>query len=352
MIKIIKAPKTAAVFLSENPIDIEVKSTLGKAYYFKVFIYVDDKFFDEQGWSKYNDFNVKIALKGMFNNLFTYPFPTLNGDVYKPTNHLLKKINITIKEYKRDDDSLVNTLNLNPFYVLKSEKAMFFDERINFQKMSILPNVLRLSKGKAPVVRFPIWVCSKSFSLKVVSGGALLKDLSFNDFTKNILEVVVNLTKETIYGNEVRVILSDFKGNNFTQQFIFIDELAYEVSKMYFRNNYGVYEYIEFFGSLKESNTYKRKTYNLLNDVTFLANTAISNTLKINTGYLLPNEIPILEAINLSKEVFVSHNDMLLQALPISKKSKGLDFEKNYLDDFIELKINGSLPKSTSFKYD
>ncbi|CAM1357670.1 hypothetical protein [Tenacibaculum halocynthiae] len=350
MIQIVKQPKEGAFFLSENQLEVELKSNLGSGYYFKVFITVNNKLFDIQGWSKYNDTDCKIDLKGMFSHLFLNKFPKLTGDTFTECDHLKKEVFIVIKEYKREDDVLVNSVDLNSFFILKSETLIFFDDRINLQKMSILPRVLRLSKTK--VVRLPIWINSGSIVMKVVTGTNEIRNKVIHNLAKNIHEITIDLTNDIIINNEVNVFIEDVNGNSFSQQFNLNAEHLYNSTLVLFRNNFGAYESIELFGSLKESNSYKRKTYSLTNNKLFLAKTNVDEILKINTGFMLPSELSILKAINESIELYVYHKNEFYPAVPVSKKSKGINYEKDYQDDYVELKLNGELLKDTSFKYD
>lgn len=350
MIQIVKQPKEGAFFLSENQLEIELKSSLGSEYYFKVFITVNGELFDVQGWSKYNDTDCKIDLKGMFSHLFLFKFPKLSGDIFTEYTHLKKEVSIVIKEYKREDDVLMNSVDLNSFFVLKSEATLFFDDRINLQKMSNLPGVLRLSKTK--IVRLPIWVNTGSISVKVVTGTNEIRNKVIHNLSKNIFEISIDLINDAIINDQVNVTVEDANGNSFTQQYQFNTQHFYNSTQVLFRNNFGAFESIELFGPLKESNTYKRKTYSLPNNKMFLANTNVSNVLKINTGFMLPSEIPVLKVINESIELYVYYKNEFYPVIPVSKKSKGVDYEKDYQDDYVELKINGELIKDTSFKYD
>lgn len=349
MIQAVKVPKVDTIFLSNNPILIEVKTDLGADAYFKVHIWVDGKYFDGQGWSKYNNTNCIINLEGMFDQLFVSEFTQIDGDLFDKKSNLKKRIFVEVAELRKSDDVILNTIEVNRFYVIKSDKKIFFDDRVNLQKMSILPNVLRLSKGSN--IRFPLWVTTSKVKVNVVYGSKQLFDIEVSELNKEIVEFDIDLANVTDPYDEMRVTVTN--GNDsFTQKYIFKELHAFKTTKLYFRNHHGLFEYVEIFGALKETNKYKRKLYSLPNNSNVIANTAHDKIFKINTGFLLFNYLPILEALNSSKEVYLFHEKNYIPVLPISKKSKGIDSQENYIDDYIEFKVNGELKKDTSFKYD
>lgn len=350
MIQVIKQPKEGAVFLSENPLEIEVKSTLGADYYFKVIIYEDGVLFDELGWSKYNDTNCKIDLKGMFSSIFQY-HPVFEEDAWNDNvSYLNTPVKVTIKEYKRSDDSLVNTLDLNNFYVYKSEKKMFFDERINLQKMNNHPDVVRYSKPT--LVRLPIWVNSGILTYQVLCGGVILEENTVTSFEFKIYELLIDISKYHLTDNVVTIFVTNNQGNTLIQKYEFNTHAYYDVTRVLFRNNFGLFVYNELFGTSKEEDTYNRKIYKVTDSIEFLAHTKVREKIKVNTGGLYPNEVQILKEINSSKEIYLLKENKIIPVIPVSKKSKGKDSDKDYVDDYIEFQVNGEYQQSENFKYD
>ncbi|WP_271407263.1 hypothetical protein [Tenacibaculum soleae] len=351
MIQVLKAPKEASVFLSKNSLKIEVASTLGLNYYFKVFLYVNGALFDEQGWSKYTPTNCQIELSDMFVKLFNNQFTEVTGNDFYLNASIIKKIEVVIKEYDRVDDTEVNSLNLNYFYVLNSDKINFFDERVPLQKISNLPLEIRVSKNYN--LRLPIWVNKQNsnFEVAVVEGNSELFNQTYNTTAIGVYQLDLKLSSLNISSNEIRVIISD-GSNTFTQKLLIKNISLYPVSAFYFRNNFGVFESLEIFGSLKESNKYTRKTYALPTDSLHLSNTSHVKSFKINTGFLLPEELIELEVLNNSKEIYFNYKSQLIPVIPVSKKSKGRNYEEDYDDDFVEFQVNDTNQINDQFKYD
>ncbi|MBE7649157.1 hypothetical protein [Tenacibaculum finnmarkense] len=349
MINVIKQPRQNAVFLSNSPLDIDIKSEFDSDYYFKVFLFVNTILYDEQGWAKHNKTDCRIDLKNMFTQVFENQFQEVKSNDLMRKENLLKKIYVNIKEYKRIDDSIQNKAYLEWFYILKSNKDMFFDERISLQKMSSLPAVLRLSKDA--VFRMPIWVNTSTIQIKVSGDNQEFLSEKHEDLEMGIFEADFILKDFFEKSNEIRITISDGE-HTLTQIIQLMDIYSYDVSRIFFKNNFDIFEYIELFGSEKESNKYSRKIYNLPNDLKFTATTTQEKRFKINTGNILPSEFVILELLNNSNEIYLKNEGAFIPVIPVSSKSKGRESDKFYHNDYIEFQQNGQIIANQDFKYD
>lgn len=349
MINVLQNPKKGTVFLSKSPLKIELESSLGKDYLFKIFIKIDGKLFDVQGWSKWDEKNCSINLEQMFDSLFTFKFKEVEATVFTRLDDLIKKVEITVKEYKRVGQTEVDTTEIPPFYVVFSQRLENLRLSDNLLKMSLLPNVVRLN-SKA-VFSLPVWVNSKSVSVKLQ---AKTKELFTQTYPVNAKGVFCFSFKLADYiTDESELTLTLKSGEDVLEQKIIIENLfLYPTSSIYFRNIFGAFEFIQLFGSFKESLSYKRKKYVLENNTDYIANTDLTVKYRINTGAMLPFELPITESINLCEEAYYLKNDELQPVIPVSKKSKGTDTFKDYIDDFVELQENGLPKQDDSDDYD
>lgn len=349
MITIVKTPKQDAVFLTENPLIIEIASTLTPDHFFKVFINVNGQEFDVQGWGKYNDTNCIIDLKQMFSDIFYYPFAEVTTTHLQRINELLKLVEVTVKEYQRADEVLVNTLVLPSFYVLHSVKSQSFNHTLNLQKLSVLSEVIRVSKDG--VINLPIWITSTAVTVTITNNQTAIFSEIYTDLEKGLFVLGVNLSDFSFTTEEIEIQL--VSGSDILIQKVNLQNLyLYTVSKLYVRNSFGVFEYIELFGALAETSNYKRKKYTLENDAEFIAKTTQTKKHKIFTGALFMFELSVLEAINNSEDIYYYKNEVFIPVVSVSKKSKGINTQENYIDDFIELQENGSLPIDNSVNYD
>ncbi len=337
MIQIIKSPIEGTVFLSESPLEIEVRSNSGNDYYFKFIINVDGQLFDAQGWSKYTPTNCKIELQQMFTNVFTNEFKKIKETKLTRLDSLFKRVDIIVEEYNREDNTLKQKIEIPHFFVMYSQYNQHFNPNKSLQKLSQLPNPIRLTETS--VFALPLWINSVNVLVRVLSGSRVLWEKSETNLEKGVYVFTCNLS-EFAFQDRLRIEVSN-ENETFTQYIKIQGLYLYTVGKLYFKNIFGVFEYAEFFGSIKVTSSYKRKNYRLQDSTEFVANTEAKYLHKVNTGFLFPNETPMTDAVNLSEELYFYIEDVLYPVLVTSKKAKGIYTENYYDDDDILLQING-----------
>lgn len=349
MINTIKTPKEGAVFLTENPLKIEVSSTLGAEHYFKVFIKVNGEQFDIQGWSKYNDTNCIIDLQRVFSDIFDCPFSEVSSTGLKRVNELMKLVEVTVKEYKRVDEQEVNNLTLPSFYVINSAKELSFDHTKNLQKLSVLPDRLRVSS--LGVLNLPLWLTAKLITVSIYDGNDLIFEEIYNDLQKGMFVFSLFLKQFNLKSDLIEIRFNS--ENESLSQYLKLEKLnMYSLTKIYAKNNFGIFEYLELFGSLKGTVNYTRKNYTLQNKTEFIADTTTRRIHKINTGFLFQEELSLVDLINEATVVFVEKNGKFVSCIPIGKKAKGFNTDSYYQDDVIELQENYTPIHNESLNYD
>lgn len=349
MITIVKAPIENAVFLAANPLKIEIESNEVPGHYFTVSISINDVHFDTQGWSKFNDVTCIIDLEEMFSNIFSNTFTEISETQLAHHSDLLKKINIRVEEFFTTDNTVINYVDLPAFYVLNTTISQNFNHTVNLQKLSHLSNTIKLQPTSN--YSLPIWINSDTITVQLLENDIALLNQTHNNLTKGAYSLNFKLSDYNFTENELTIRITNAE-TVLEQQIIFHNDIMYEISQLYFKNHFAIFEYIEIFGSRKSTNSFTRKKYSLSDNTEYVANTITKPTHKIYTGYLFDFEIPILEAVNYASEIYYNKNNSFIAVIPISKKAMLFNNIADSFDDYIELQENISPTIEDSFNYD
>ena len=115
MIQVINFPPANRYLLDGNNTQITVTSDNADGY-FRAKIYIDDALFDEQGWSRKDDFTATKDLLYLYNAYFKpYFLGSFTTGLLEQTN-FKKKVSIVIEEKDIDTDALLGTVTLSDFY--------------------------------------------------------------------------------------------------------------------------------------------------------------------------------------------------------------------------------------------
>jgi hypothetical protein len=349
MIIIVKQPKTGAVFLNTNPLFIELSSAAGVGHYFEAIINVNGVFFTKQLWGKISDTASSVDLKFLFNDFFTNSFNQVIATGLLQYQSLQKTITITINEINTISEAVVNTINLNTFYVFSSFNRLDFNHTINLQSLSEKSTRYKLTRNG--VISIPFWSTEATFNVTVLDGLIEIYNTDFTTQPKGAFTFNLKLSEEVIAGAKVVVnITSGVKSLQTTIDLI--DVVPYNVEKLYYRNNFNVFEYIEFFGLTIQQKAPKKTLFKRFDDTTDIVENEVKDTFKINTGFLLPEDFAMVDAINDAKHIYYAINNNFVECIPITKRIVGSNSDAAYFNDVIEIQRNDAKTVNEFYNYD
>ncbi|EJG02299.1 hypothetical protein [Flavobacterium sp. F52] len=348
MITIVKSPALNRVILDANNTEIVIQSTNGAGFYFRAIIYVNDELFDEQGWSRKDDYVASKDLVKLYNAYFESAISTFSENGLTEQTHLKKKILIVIQERSLSTDEIVETVNLPVFYLMYNTTPFYFDDYTKINLLGIIaPVILVPNWGK---IVMPFYVKNTSDILTVVlkdNFGNVIHSQSIDPFNdKRIYLYAFDLTpvvliKDTLYF-ELKVICGSSEQSKIYKLIRFPD---FPVKEIYFKNNFGYYLPAYFDGELEIQGAFSDETYSQADgtSVTFEINEEATYTL--NTGSLLQNERVIVNQIANSLEILFKVNN---QYRKIQSKTKKIveyrDKKHQYAQDLVFSFVkNGSI---------
>src|SRR5690606_17739057 len=118
MITALSTPGSGRILPDANNTVIKIQSTNGEGYYFRAKIYIDNVFFDEQGWSRIDLYTATKDLKKLYNAYYQTIFTDTFQNQLTEQTHLIKQVKIVVEEYSIETDVLVDSLELPVFKFL------------------------------------------------------------------------------------------------------------------------------------------------------------------------------------------------------------------------------------------
>jgi hypothetical protein len=323
MITVISTPALNRVLLDANNTEISVQSTNGAGYYFRALIYVEDVFFDEQGWSRRDSFTAIKDLIKLYNAYFESVFEPFTTNGLTEQTNLKKKITITVEERLINTDALVESVTLPVFHLLYNCTPFYFDDTIKIQILGIDPYVLQIPK--TGIMRIPFYANAINEAVTVVvkdNFGTILNYQTTASFTgKKIFQYQfdlsgVTLASNTIYFETILICGVTTK----TMRYRLMSLPDFPVKELYFKNNFGYYIPAYFDGELEVSNGFKINDYQQADGTNVIFEINEEATYTINTGSLLLDERAIVNQIMKSHEVIFKVNYQWQKIKSTSKK--------------------------------
>ena len=300
MIQLINAPQSNRILLDGNNTDIVVTSTNGIGYYFRAKIYIDDQLFDEQSWSRSDNFTASKDLIYLYNAYFQTVFASSFTTGLVEQTHLKRKVSITITEHLIADDSEIESLTIPEFYIVFNTKSTVFNDENKVAILGIEPEVLRMPKNGKIVVPFYINTSEEAIDITAV----------LDDGTNIPLENVAAQTAKTFYlytllleelpltYYHIYLTLKITVGETVIEQdYKLMRNTHFQVKELVFQNNFGYYIPVYFDGEFSTSNGYKVETYTQYDSSDIIYNIATDAQYTINTNGLLTNEKAITDQV-------------------------------------------------------
>jgi hypothetical protein len=323
MIEILKSPALNRVLLDANNTEVIIQSTNGSGFYFRALIYVDDVLFDEQGWSRKDNFTASKDLVKLYNNYFETILNTYTADGLVEQTHLKKKFKITIEERSLSSDVAIATVDLPEFYFMYNVNPVYFDDSTKVQILGVVPPVLLIpDDGK---IMLPFYVKAVDESATVV-----LKDNFGNVINSQTTAVfdgkkvfmyafdmsAVVLVKDTLYF-ELKITCGLKEVIKMYKLIRFPD---FKVKEIYFKNNFGYYIPAYFDGEFQVDNSLDVNDYQQADGTKVVYEINEQTVYSINTGSLLQDERIIVNEIASSHEILLKINSQWRKIQTSTKK--------------------------------
>lgn len=327
MIQVLNYPETDRLLLDGNNTNIKIRSTNGSGYYFRAEIYIDDALFDTQSWSREDTYTATKDLVYLYNAYFKTQFLEAFSSGLVEQTHLIKKVNITVKEYTTENDTLIETLELPDFYIMYNLRSATFSDD---SKITILGlDAITMRAPKTGKIVIPFFINADAEALTVTA--TLDDDTEIDSVTaaaltgKKVYLYTLDLSETAIaYANlyiDIKIALGE---TEVIKQYTIIRNPDFTVKELVFCNNFGFFIPAYFTGELATTSGYKTFNYENLDgqDITY----AIDHLEKysINTSYLNTNENPIVNQIAKAIEVYFKNGSDYLAVTPKTQRSEDL----------------------------
>lgn len=356
MIQVINFPPENRYLLDGNNTQITVTSDNADGY-FRAKIYIDDALFDEQGWSRKDDFTATKDLLYLYNAYFKpYFLGSFTTGLLEQTN-FKKKVSIVIEEKDIDTDVLLGTVTLPDFYLLYNVKSEIFNDINKLYIFGLKAEHMNMKKDGTIVI--PFYANAETEDVKVT----IYDDLDNILHTQTIADVngkkvfiyTLNLSEVTVISSVLYLRAKIEVGTESTEKFYNVLRLPnYEVKEVVFQNNFGYYIPAYFDGDFEDVSGMKVQSYERYDTSTAVYAVEEDGTYTINTGGLSTREKEIVKEIANSIDCYFNNNGKYVPVNTATKKVTNLKSRLNiYAEDlvftfsaglpFANLNVNGSI---------
>jgi hypothetical protein len=360
MITVLNFPPENRYLLDGNNTQITVSSDNDNGY-FRAKIYIDDELFDEQGWSRKDNFTATKDLLYLYNAYFK-PFflGSFTTGLLEQTN-FKKKISILIEEFDIDTDTLLADVTLPDFYLLYNVKSEIFNDTNKLYIFGLKAEHMNMKKDGVIVI--PFYANASTEDVKVT----VYDDLDNILHTQTISGVVgkkayiytLKLSEVTVISSILYLRVKIEVGAESIEKYYNILQLPnYEVKEVVFQNNFGYYIPAYFDGDFEDTSGYKVQSYERYDTSTAVYAVEEDGTYTINTGKLTIREKEIVKEIANAIDCYFNNAGNYVRVNTGVKKSTNLKSRLNiYSEDlvftfkaglpFSNLNVNGSISEES-----
>lgn len=360
MIQVINFPPENRYLLDGNNTQITVTSDNADGY-FRAKIYIDDALFDEQGWSRKDDFTATKDLLYLYNAYFKpYFLGSFTTGLLEQTN-FKKKVSIVIEEKDIDTDVVIGTVTLPDFYLLYNVKSELFNDINKLYVFGLKAEHMNMKKDGTIVI--PFYANAETEDVKVT----IYDDLDNILHTQTIADVngkkvfiyTLNLSEVTVISSVLYLRAKIEVGTESTEKFYNVLRLPnYEVKEVVFQNNFGYYIPAYFDGDFEDVSGMKVQSYERYDTSTAVYAVEEDGTYTINTGGLSTREKEIVKEIANSIDCYFNNNGKYVNVNTATKKATNSKSRLNiYAEDlvftfsaglpFANLNVNGSITEES-----
>jgi hypothetical protein len=356
MIQVINFPTANTYLLDGNSTPITVTSNNANGY-FRAKINIDDAPFDEQGWSRKDDFTATKDLLYLLNAYFRpYFLGQFTTGLLEQTN-FKKKTSIIIEERNINTDAILGNVTLPDFYLLYNVKSAVFNDLDKLYIFGLKSSQINMKSDGVIVI--PFYVNANSENVKVTIYDDLDNIIHFqgvNNVTgKKVYIYTLKLSETPLVSSILYLKAKITVGTTKFEKIYTILRLpSYEVKEVVYQNNFGFYIPAYFDGDFEDTSGYKVESYERNDTSTAVYAVKENGSYTINTGNLSIMHKDIVNEIANSIDCYFNNDGKYLRVNTETKKSTNLKSRlNNYAQDlvfsfsaglpFLNLNINGSM---------
>lgn len=347
MITVTNYPAENRVLLDGNQTQIQVTSTNGSGYYFRAKIYINDELFDEQGWSRKDDYTAIKDLIYLYHAYFKPYFLGVFDAGLLEQADFKKKVTIEIEERLIATDEIVQSLTLPDFYIIYNVKSEDFNDADKITVLGLTPNRFRISKSGT--VSIPFFVNADDETVSVV-----IKDDNDNILHQQSIENVsgkkmyiynLSLSEVTLLSSALYLTADVSCGSTTIQKIYSIIKLpSYEVKELVFQNNYGFYIPAYFDGDFEDKRGFSSQKYEQFNNSEKVFAVDEEGTYVINTGKLNVEEKEIVREVANSLDCYFKNGTRYSQVVTGIKKATYNKSRENIYGEDLTFTFRAGLP--------
>lgn len=347
MIQVLNYPAENRYLLDGNNTQLTVVSTNGAGYYFRAKIYIDDILFDEQGWSRKDDFTATKDLIYLYHAYFKpYFLGSFDTGLFEQTD-FKKKVTIIIEERLIDTDAVVYSVTLPNFYLIYNVKSESFNDADKVYVLGLDPKRFRMKK--TGTISIPFYVNANDDTVSVVIKddiGNILHQESIENVTgKKIYIYNLNLSEVTLLSAALYITADVSCGASTIQKLYSIIKLPnYEVKELVFQNNFGFYIPAYFDGDFEDKRGFSVQTYEQFNNTEKVFAVDEAGTYTINTGNLNIEEKEIVRQIANSLDCYFKNGINYRQVVTGTKKATYDKSRENIFSEDLVFSFREGLP--------
>ena len=265
-------------------------------------IYINDVLFDEQSWSRSDNYTATKDLIYLYNAYFNTVFSETFTTGLQEQTHLTRKVKITISEHLISDDSVIETLELPQFYILFNTKSCDFTDASKITVLGLDAEVMRVPKNGNIVIPFFVNAEAEALSITAtLNDGTVINTQAITSFTgKRVYLYTLNLSElsSITYYHLFANVSITVGGTTLTRAYKLIRNPHFNVKEIVFQNNFGYFIPAYFDGELETTTGYKVDTYEQLDETEVVYNVDNTTKYNLNTNSLLLNENSIVNQIS------------------------------------------------------
>lgn len=346
MIQVINFPPENRYLLDGNNTQITVTSDNADGY-FRAKIYIDDALFDEQGWSRKDDFTATKDLLYLYNAYFKpYFLGSFTTGLLEQTN-FKKKVSIVIEEKDIDTDVLLGTVTLPDFYLLYNVKSEIFNDINKLYIFGLKAEHMNMKKDGTIVI--PFYANAETEDVKVTIYDDLENILHTQTIAavngKKVFIYTLNLSEVTVISSVLYLRAKIEVGAETTEKYYNVLRLPnYEVKEVVFQNNFGYYIPAYFDGDFEDVSGMKVQSYERYDTSTAVYAVEEDGTYTINTGGLSTREKEIVKEIANSIDCYFNNNGNYIRVNTATKKATNLKSRLNIYSEDLVFTFRAGLP--------
>lgn len=303
MIELVQAPDTNRVIADGNDTIIQLRTSTGATHFLRATIYINGVEFLRQSWSKDEDglvvFNLKHLYYAYFSNHFT---PALNTGFHTREN-LYKKVKIVANEYLVGGTTVISTLTLPEFYLIKNLKPQVFNDNLTVQFLDLPQLNINVSREGGFV--FPLYL--KAGELLTISLLNHLGEPVFTDTLENyetqLAQYEMNFADFDLQDLPYIFVRFSTSQDQVQKKIVFIKENIYPAKQVFYLNNCGFFCVAYLLGKKENNHSLSPLSYSQYDGTEVTYDVEDVKELKLSTGYGYKDITSLIHSIATSVDV-------------------------------------------------